>query len=829
MLSRLEQPGSATDHLFVGTDRSMYFTLSWNAETKQLKTEKSYVDQADKSSRDTQTGERCLQDPSKRFLTMELYEGVVTVVPISPQPKKKDDLPEGSLGEPIPTRISELFVKSSTFFETRVVDKQDRPKLAFLYEDTQKRVRLKVRELIYHPGLSSSDVGSVDLEPRDALRDELELGACFLIPVPAPACGLLVLGEISITYFEYSSHDRIRRDLDVATIFIAWVEIDQQRFVLADEYGKLYLLMLELDGRGRVEGWKLDVIGETSRASVLVYLGNGNVFVGSHQGDSQVINIKPQAMEVVQTFANIAPILDFTIMDMGNRSGAETAGNEFSSGQARLVTGSGAFKDGSLRSVRSGVGLEDLGILGEMENVIDMFSLRTANHSSTSVDTLLVSFVDETRAFHFSDDGEVEELEDVKGVRLNEGTLLAKSVQNNRILQVTSSVARLTDADSGMTTAEWSPPHSQSITAVSTNDNVIVVSVGGNSLVSLDLDNNLVVRAQRAFGAEEQIACVNIAMTGIPFCAVGFWQSSAVAVLNLDNLDTVFFEIVEKEGIIVARSVLIANVLEGQNPLLFVAMADGNVFTYFLDPTSGALSGKKGIVLGTQQASFRALPRDNGLYNVFAICEHPSLIYGSEGRLVYSAITAENASCVCYFDAAAYPGAIAIATKDDLKIALVDEERSTHVQGLQVHETVRRIAYSPDLKAFGLGTISRELSDGAEVVRSNFKLADEVVFSILATYPLNDEELVESVIRAPLPDGMGGHAERFVVGTAYLDEDATEAVRGRILVLEVTEDQKLKLVAEHAVKGACRCLTMLDGMIVAALIKTVCWPGASRI
>ncbi len=76
-------------------------------------------------------------------------------------------------------------------------------------------------------------------------------------------------------------------------------------------------------------------------------------------------------------------------------------------------------------------------------------------------------------------------------------------------------------------------------------------------------------------------------------------------------------------------------------------------------------------------------------------------------------------------------------------------------------------------------------------------------------------------MRAKLDDGSGELAERFVVGTAYLDDEHSDSVRGRILVLEVTEDRALKLVTEHAVKGACRCLAMVDGKIVAALIKTV--------
>lgn len=64
-------------------------------------------------------------------------------------------------------------------------------------------------------------------------------------------------------------------------------------------------------------------------------------------------------------------------------------------------------------------------------------------------------------------------------------------------------------------------------------------------------------------------------------------------------------------------------------------------------------------------------------------------------------------------------------------------------------------------------------------------------------------------------------------GTAYLDDDRADAVRGRIIILEVTDDRHLKVVTEHNVRGACRCLAMLDDKIVAGLIKTVGTSGSS--
>lgn len=628
-----------------------------------------------------------------------------------------------------------------------------------------------------------------------------------------------MLAETSITYVDDVNGDVLSNPLDAATQFVAWTQIDNQRWLIADDVGKLYLLMLLLENEDEVTGWKLDLIGETSRASVLVYLNDGYMFVGSHQGDSQVLRIQKQGIETVQTISNIAPILDFTIMDMGNRDGVGQT-NEYSSGQARIVTGSGAFQDGSLRSVRSGVGLEDQGSLGKMDHATDLFSLQSSS-SGNMVDTLVASFVGETRVFQFRADGEVDESADYKSFSLSEATLLAADLPNGRLIQITGSFVRLIDADNGMVLSEWSPSIEQAITAASASKYSLVLSIGGLKAVSLDITRNLEVKAIRQFAGEGQIACIHVPHILPDICIAGFWQSAAVLILRTDTLEILQKVIVSDDAVSVPRSILLAPVLSGQPPTLFIAMANGEVITFALDVATSTLSSKKVMVLGTQQASFKALPRADGLANVFATCDHPSLIYGSDGRIVYSAVTAENASCVCSFDSEAYPDAIAIATQDDIRIAVVDTERTTHVQTLHVGETVRRIAYSTKLKAFGIGTIHRSLCRSREVVKSHFKLADEVLFKELDTYALDEEELIESVIRADIREDSGELVERFVVGTAYLDDDQDESIRGRIIIFAVTSERRLKVITELPVKGACRALGVIAGNIVAALVKTV--------
>lgn len=638
-----------------------------------------------------------------------------------------------------------------------------------------------------------------------------------------------MLAETSISYLGHINGDFIQTPLEEATQFVAWTSVDDQRWLLADEFGELYLLMLLLESGNEVTGCKLDKIGHASRASVLVYLGDGYLFVGSHQGDSQMVKIQEGYIHLVQTLSNIAPVLDFSIMDMGNRAG-EGQTNEYSSGQARIVTGSGAFQDGSLRSVRSGVGLEEQGILGQIAYATDLFGVRSSV-TIDKVDVLIVSFVNQTRIFQFQADGEVEELADFHGFSMWECSLFAADLPSGRLLQVTESAVRLIDLENGMIHSEWSPPGGQVITAASANDQNLALSVGGKEAVILELADNLQVLGRRKFAEEEEISCIHVSDVSSDVCIAGFWHSASVLVMKINTLETVLQvpERVESdnEAVSVPRSILLAQVLQDQLPTLFIAMTDGEVVTYSINLVNFTLSSKNCIILGTQQASFKALPRDDGVTNVFATCEHSSLIYGSEGRIVYSAVTAEKASCICSFDSDAYPGAIAIATPEDIRIALIDTERATHVNTLHVGETVRRLAYSTKLKAFGIGTIRRSIRQSQEIIQSHFKLADEVLLEVKDTYELNEDELVESVIRADIREDSGELMERFVVGTSYLSDDRDESIRGRIIVFAVTIERKLRVITDLPVKGACRALGAIDGKIVAGLVKTVSIPPST--
>jgi DNA damage-binding protein 1 len=847
-LQRLRPRDSDTDLLLVATDKFQIFTVSWNPTQRAFITIDSFFDETEQHFRDSQSQDKILTDPSGRYMVWLLWEGVLNVLRMSPIKREKNKL---QYREQV--RISELFIKSACFLHNET----GHPKLAFLY---QTRTDVPDAHLVTYRLFNDDKHSEVSsFFARDQI-DKMEIedpGAAILIPVSkgdedqkryiyrndrqarAHLPGLLVVGETRLLYYDDAARQKVESSLPEATIFVAWAQYDVAHYFIGDDYGHLWLLTLVLDGTmvtdlrmKKMESVRGETreVAFTSRANALAYMGDDLLFIGSHYGNSQVwkTNVTDGLIEQIQDLPNISPILDFNVMDMGNREGEEQITNQYSSGQARIVAGSGVFRDGSLRSVRSGVGLEDIGIMAEMGHVKSLFAVRSG--LSPKDDTLIVSLLTCTRLFKFNQDGEVDEVDEFMSLTLDEPTLLAQNIANERLLQVTPLGVRLIDLKGGVEISRWSPPSGQTIIHASANGEWILLSVGGKDLLSLQIQQGLVQIEHNDLGDQDQVACIHLPSAYPNIGFVGFWKSGTISIVDVKTLQPIHGQPLRRQddNTSVPRDIVLAQILPPSlsGPTLFVAMDDGFVVTFAVAKTDMSLSGRKSIVLGTRHARLQLLPRPDGTSNVFATSEMPSLIYGSEGRVVYSSVTVEDATCVCSFDTEAFPDSIVVATENLVKISAVDNKRSTHVRTLPQGQTVRRIAYSRSERVFGLGCIKREVVDNEEVITNTFRLVDEVIFDQVGRdFSLDGEvgtELVEAVIRAELPDSYGNRVERFIVGTNRVPEPSTKLDhQGRILVLGIDSDRNPYLVLEHKLKGACRCLGVIGDTIIAALSKTI--------
>ena len=78
---------------------------------------------------------------------------------------------------------------------------------------------------------------------------------------------------------------------------------------------------------------------------------------------------------------NLGPIVDFVVVDLERQ------------GQGQVVTCSGAYKDGSLRIVRNGIGINDQASLA-LQGIKGLWALRSGGAHATH---MVLSFISETR------------------------------------------------------------------------------------------------------------------------------------------------------------------------------------------------------------------------------------------------------------------------------------------------------------------------------------------------------------------------------------------------------------------------------------------------
>ena len=215
--------------------------------------------------------------------------------------------------------------------------------------------------------------------------------------------------------------------------------ISLRRYLLGDMAGRLFMLMLvkeeKMDGTAVVKDLKLELLGETAIADSMTYLDNGYVYVGSRMGDSQLIRLNSDAdsdgsyVTVVDSFTNLGPIVDMAVVDLERQD------------QGQLVTCSGAFKDGSLRIIRNGIGIHELASI-DLPGIKGMWPLRASTEAGKAFDdTLVLSFVEQTRVLTLNGE-EVEETE-IAGFISNKQTFYTGNVEFDQIVQVTPASVRL--------------------------------------------------------------------------------------------------------------------------------------------------------------------------------------------------------------------------------------------------------------------------------------------------------------------------------------------------------------------------------------------------
>eukprot|EP00300_Choanocystis_sp_HF-7_P006534 c14763_g1_i1.p1 GENE.c14763_g1_i1~~c14763_g1_i1.p1 ORF type:complete len:1112 (+),score=311.81 c14763_g1_i1:32-3367(+) len=780
-------PGEQQDMLLVLTEKLNTLILSYNTARGEIVTRaRGSVQEPIGTRRDDEL--LGIVDPECRVIGFFLYSGLFKLIPISHSLATSSTSSQADsfrLEEAFNVKVEEMVVVDAVFLSSK-----KQPMVAYIYQNNDKTRHFKLM--------------SVNLKSKtwtlewEAPCSDSEMKT--LIPIPEPYGGFVAIGETTIAYCDRE----MRRPIVVKpTEFLAVGQIDATRYLLGDYLGNLMLLMLETK-QDKVSDLKLESLGTVSCPAAISYLDNHFVFIGSASADSQLIRLLPEkdsgdAIEVVESYPCLGPIADMCLIEEDN--------------EIQIITCSGTNKFGTLRVLRSGIGIEEQALI-ELSGVKKLFALTSPlqqnNDTATAADEsptheyLVQSFAQETRVLGFDSDGALEEVL-LSGIQGSSHSLLCTNVQHSQVIQITTSAVRLLNEEFALVAA-WPNTDSdndnnnnnnqsglvdenQSIVAAAANSEQIVVGLGGGNIILLGVSKGNLTQLAAAC-LEHEVACVDISPTfhnTSEVVAVGMWSDMSVRLYRIPS-----FELLHKEilGNILPRSVSMASL--GDCSYLFCGLGDGHLTQFTMD-SSYTLANRKSTALGTQPIQLSSF-KLGGVQQVFAAGDRPAAIRSQRNKVVCLNINVQDVTCVCPFNSKLLPDCVAIATDQSLMIGFPHNKQKIHVRSTPV-EGPYQLAHS---KRRLVAVVSLKLSihDRDESEDGFVEIFDDRTLEVLAQFKLDQYEIPHCVTFCTFQNDP---EEYVVVGTAIPTGEENDE-RGRCIVLKYA-DNHLKLIAQRAMEG----------------------------
>ncbi|XP_051128213.1 DNA damage-binding protein 1-like [Andrographis paniculata] len=774
MLELFRFHGGVQDLLFIAMEKYKFCILEWDAGTGELMT-REIGDVSDKVGRPTDNGQIGIIDPDCRLIGLHLHDGLFKVLPFNNR---------GQLEAQFNLRLREQLVLDIKFLYGC-----QRPTIIVLYQDSRDARHVKTYEVI---------ITDAALVEGPWYQTNLDNGAALLIPVPPPFCGVLIIGEETVMYRSAST---VKEKAVKTYVTRAYGRFDEggSRYLLGDQNGLLRVLDIIHEDE-KVTGIEIVVLGKTSIASSISYLGNDTVFVGSNLGDSQLIKLgsQPEAtcscIKLLESYVNLAPIVDFCVVDLEKQ------------GLGQVITCSGGYKDGSLCIVRSGIGINEQASI-ELQGIKGIWSLRSA--TDDPYDTfLVVSFINETRVLAMNIDDELEESE-IEGFKSDVQTLYCHDAVYDQLVQVTSNGVRLVSSITKQLRTEWSPPAGYSVNVATANRTQVLLATGGGYLVYLEIGDSILTEAKRA-QLDYDIACLDINPIGddpnnSQLAAVGLWTDNSVRIFSLPDLTLARKELLG--GDIIPRSVLLCT-FEGISYLL-CALGDGHLLNFELNTRNGKLTNRKKVPLGIQPSTLGIFSLENATH-VFTASDRPAIIYTRKNKMIYSNVHLKGVRHMCPFHSAAFPNSIVYSTEDELTIGTIDDMQTIRVRSIPLGETARRICHQEQTRTFAI-CCWRYNEEDREI--HSIRLLDDQTFMCKSTFALDEFECGYSILSCSFSSD---DCVYYCVGTAYVVPEETEPTKGRILIF-AAGDGRLKLIAEKETKGTVYSLNAFNGKLLAAI------------
>ncbi|GAA5973926.1 hypothetical protein JCM21900_005000 [Sporobolomyces salmonicolor] len=840
-IESVKLPGHSTSSIVVLTTCLRLFVLSYAPDASPKIQTVSSTSIAEPFGRISEY-QTIVVDPRLRCLVVHAYDGLLRIVPLTPPTGKpsarssstssSSTSPAFDLSASYNVRISSLNVSSIAALPS---PSDDLPALAVVNTDHSGQKVL----MTYFVDLDEKDLDAGPLL-TETLKDP---GSELVIAVPEQQ-GVLVVGEETLVWYggdgraeegkgkgkAAETRAPVQCRLPLARI-TSWAFVSETQLLLGDIYGKLLYVEIALASSGALCGLRAVDLGDTTSPTAIVPVSPSTVYLASRFGDSQLVQLPKSLiggaeggdamqqdddseepdLELVASFANLAPIVDCAVV--GGEGGAA----------GYVVTCSGAYKSGSLRVVRRGVGLTTLAAL-EVEGIQRLWALKGDQDDQL----LVLGFFNETRVFRLSataaaddsGDGEIEEVE-LPPFAADAATLLAGNL-GSVLVQVTANGVGFSTPD-GAQHGRWLSGGKGKITTAAIKGEQLVVALEGGQLALLELQNGSLVESS-ATTLPNDVASVSIATTdSASFVVVGLWASQTVHLLSLPSFETCFTQTLDTTYLI--RSVLVTSFADGTSTL-FAGLGDGSLTTFAVDLGAKSIDAgsAKTVVLGKKPLLLFEHEQDGGGggKSVFAVSERLTLVTKPKDRLVYSSVNVEDVLAIAPLSTPAYPSALAIASSTSLRLGRIDALQSQQLDIRTVpldEDEPRRIAYDAENRTFCVLCSRRDVdrTTGETTTAGSVRLLSEENFSTRATAPLAPSEEGQSLTTVRL-----GSSSLFAIGTAVLDSGTPEPEKGRLLVLRQPDLDTLEQVASVEIPGCPYALADLgDGFIAAAINSQV--------
>ncbi|EPX70538.1 damaged DNA binding protein Ddb1 [Schizosaccharomyces octosporus yFS286] len=766
---------SSTDHIIIATDSFHYFTIFWDSENQTIANGMKIQDCSVRSLRESQSGPLLLVDPFQRVVCLHIYQGLLTIIPIINSKKRRLNSTDGFLHDNFNVRIKELDVVDICMLHTPSV-----PTLAVLYRDSKSVVHLSTYTI---------NVRECEIDEDNLYCHDIEEGKL----IAHSNGGVFVFGEMYVYYISKelkASKSLLSYPISAFTGVLVSdpledlfsIKYDPNHFFVTDESGLIYHFYSEFSQ----DGLKMDLekLGESSIATCMVSLPHNKVFLGSHYGDSAVLQLDNPGLanqglniQTLQVFPNIAPISDFIV--------------EHESSGSSIITCSGAYKDGSLRVLKNTVPIQDVGII-EMDSIKEVFSV--SFHADYD-NYIIISFPSETRVLHVSSEGEFSICDELS---CDSSTLSVGIVdEGNQILQVTASGLRLFD---GMKLMSWSPE--ANITSGNMYKNLVCVALTGGTLIFLRMLEEIA-----RFQCNAEISCLDFLDDST--CFIGLWSSSILVLrIGQENIQQLCqFELKD-----VPRSLACFSFSNQVNDFLYVTTNDGQFLQYCFGKKGLPDAVCKVIRIGNTPVSLKSLIL-NGKKTLVSIAETQQFIHMESNKLVFSPFPSKEIVSITRFCHPNINTSLVYCTGSNLIMASLGVIQGLTIQTIPVEGFPRRIC-SSDKHYFVLCMqLEDAIGNQEQSLKSSLRVFDKLTLEEICHFVFDQNEMVESIIYLETSSNV-------VVGTGYNYPDQDTPDSGRLLMFTIDKDN-LDLVTTYKVQGSVNTLRSYNGLIIAGINATV--------